>query len=186
MVICVCVFLFQGKLVLKDFNIRDNANGSNKPIVKTFPVSVTRNRLEIRFLWTGKGTTTVPVTGTYGPLISAISVEPSMCSSPISSFLSIWIWNAIYAFLVHELLSSNFTSPMISHWVFLIFFYVANWWHYYCLPYLNYSIIIIIISNVPSLIYNLDECCLIVKHILRKSFWTIFIYVLLGLSFFPS
>ncbi|XP_020683490.1 probable leucine-rich repeat receptor-like serine/threonine-protein kinase At3g14840 isoform X1 [Dendrobium catenatum] len=65
----------QGKLVLKDFNIRDNANGSNKAIVKTFPAVVTRKRLEIRFQWTGKGTTTVPVTGTYGPLISAISVE---------------------------------------------------------------------------------------------------------------
>lgn len=67
----------QGKLVLKDFNIRDNANGSYKAIVKTFSAVVTRNILEIRFIWAGKGTTTVPVSGTYGPLISAISVEPN-------------------------------------------------------------------------------------------------------------
>ncbi|XP_020575406.1 probable leucine-rich repeat receptor-like serine/threonine-protein kinase At3g14840 [Phalaenopsis equestris] len=67
----------QGKLVLKDFNIRDNANGSNKAIVKTFTANVTRKRLEIRFIWDGKGTTSVPVSGTYGPLISAISVEPN-------------------------------------------------------------------------------------------------------------
>lgn len=67
----------QGKLILNNFNIRDAANGSNNPIVKKFNVLVTKNTLEIRFYWAGKGTTSVPVSGTYGPLISAISVEPN-------------------------------------------------------------------------------------------------------------
>ncbi|CAI9088859.1 OLC1v1023303C1 [Oldenlandia corymbosa var. corymbosa] len=44
----------QGKLVKKDFNIEDEAG---------------------EFFWAGKGTTSIPVKGVYGPLISAISVE---------------------------------------------------------------------------------------------------------------
>ncbi|XP_068666649.1 probable leucine-rich repeat receptor-like serine/threonine-protein kinase At3g14840 [Aristolochia californica] len=67
----------QGKLVLKDFNIEDEAGGAGKAIVKNFPAVVIRNTLEIRFIWAGKGTTAIPVRGTYGPLISAISVNPN-------------------------------------------------------------------------------------------------------------
>ncbi|KAF3794613.1 putative LRR receptor-like serine/threonine-protein kinase [Nymphaea thermarum] len=66
----------QGKLELKDFNIKEAANGSNKATVRTFQsVNVTNNILEIHFFWAGKGTTGMPYAGTYGPLISAISVE---------------------------------------------------------------------------------------------------------------
>ncbi|XP_058095480.1 probable leucine-rich repeat receptor-like serine/threonine-protein kinase At3g14840 [Magnolia sinica] len=67
----------QGKLVLKDFNIEDAAGGPNKPIVKSFPAVVTTNTLEIRFYWAGKGTSGIPERGIYGPLISAISVDPN-------------------------------------------------------------------------------------------------------------
>ncbi|KAL5716581.1 hypothetical protein ACHQM5_018251 [Ranunculus cassubicifolius] len=66
----------QGKLVLKDFNIEDEAGGVGKPIVKKFTAVVTDTTLEIRFHWAGKGTTGIPSKGTYGPLISAISVDP--------------------------------------------------------------------------------------------------------------
>ncbi|XP_077251090.1 putative LRR receptor-like serine/threonine-protein kinase At1g07650 isoform X2 [Tasmannia lanceolata] len=66
----------QGKLVLKDFNIKDEAGGSNKAVVKSFTANVSSNSLEIRFYWGGKGTTSIPERGNYGPLISAISVDP--------------------------------------------------------------------------------------------------------------
>lgn len=66
----------QGRLVQKDFNIEDEAGGVNKPIVKPFIAEVFDNTLEIRFYWAGKGTNGIPVRGVYGPLISAISVEP--------------------------------------------------------------------------------------------------------------
>ncbi|GMI79500.1 LysM RLK1-interacting kinase 1 [Hibiscus trionum] len=64
----------QGQRVLKDFNIKERAGGAGIPIVMPFPVNVTDGTLEIRFRWTGKGTTSIPVRGVYGPLISAISI----------------------------------------------------------------------------------------------------------------
>lgn len=66
----------QDKLVQKDFNIADEASGIGKPTIKQFNATVTNNILEIRFYWAGKGTTRIPVRGVYGPLISAISVDP--------------------------------------------------------------------------------------------------------------
>lgn len=65
----------QGKLVLKDFNIALQAGGVGQEIIKSFPVTVRSSTLEIRFYWAGKGTTSIPEKGVYGPLISAISVE---------------------------------------------------------------------------------------------------------------
>ncbi|RWR96284.1 Protein kinase domain-containing protein [Cinnamomum micranthum f. kanehirae] len=65
----------QGKLVRKDFNIEAEAGGTNKAVVRNFTANVTANTLEIRFYWAGKGTDSLPSRGTYGPLISAISVE---------------------------------------------------------------------------------------------------------------
>ncbi|XVF79030.1 hypothetical protein PTKIN_Ptkin14bG0186800 [Pterospermum kingtungense] len=64
----------QGKLELKDFNIRDEAGGVAKPILKNFTVNVTDGTLNIRLQWAGKGSTSIPTRGVYGPLISAISV----------------------------------------------------------------------------------------------------------------
>ncbi|XP_028763748.1 probable leucine-rich repeat receptor-like serine/threonine-protein kinase At3g14840 [Neltuma alba] len=66
----------QGKLVLKDFNIAEEAGGVGKAVVKEFTGVVTRNSLEIRLYWAGKGTTAIPYKSLYGPLISAISVDP--------------------------------------------------------------------------------------------------------------
>ncbi|XP_043699672.1 probable leucine-rich repeat receptor-like serine/threonine-protein kinase At3g14840 [Telopea speciosissima] len=67
----------QGQLVLKDFNIVDEAGGVGKAVIKIFSsVGVTNGTIEIRFYWAGKGTTAIPTRGTYGPLISAIDVDP--------------------------------------------------------------------------------------------------------------
>ncbi|XP_028791799.1 probable LRR receptor-like serine/threonine-protein kinase At1g07650 [Neltuma alba] len=67
----------QGKLVLEDFNIEKEAGGTGKPIVKTFNATVTQHSLKIHFYYAGKGTTGIPTRGIYGPLISAISVDPN-------------------------------------------------------------------------------------------------------------
>ncbi|XP_042513920.1 probable leucine-rich repeat receptor-like serine/threonine-protein kinase At3g14840 [Macadamia integrifolia] len=67
----------QGQLVLEDFNIVDEAGGVGKAVTKNFSsVGVTSGTLEIRFYWAGKGTIAIPYRGTYGPLVSAISVDP--------------------------------------------------------------------------------------------------------------
>ncbi|KAK4846480.1 hypothetical protein QYF36_017859 [Acer negundo] len=67
----------QGKLVLKDFNIGDEAGGTGIPIAKTFTAAVTSHTLKIHLYWAGRGTTGIPLRGFYGPLISAISVDPN-------------------------------------------------------------------------------------------------------------
>ncbi|KAM3748457.1 hypothetical protein ACB098_05G110500 [Castanea mollissima] len=65
----------QEKLVWKDFNIEDDASIAQKPVIKhASNISVVNNVLEIRFYWAGKGTTRIPNSGVYGPLISAVSV----------------------------------------------------------------------------------------------------------------
>ena len=71
--------LFQGKLKWKDFNIKEQANGTGKAIIRTFNAMVTENTLDIRLYWAGKGTTFIPDKGSYGPLISAISVSHGKC-----------------------------------------------------------------------------------------------------------
>jgi hypothetical protein len=61
--------------VWKDFNIEDYTGITQKPVVKGVSnVNVSKNVLEIRFYWAGKGTTRIPHGGVYGPLISAVSV----------------------------------------------------------------------------------------------------------------
>ncbi|KAL4293754.1 hypothetical protein AHAS_Ahas18G0159700 [Arachis hypogaea] len=66
----------QKKLVLKDFDIAKEAGGVCKAIIKKFTANVTSSTLEIRLQWAGKGTTAIPFGSVYGPLISAISVNP--------------------------------------------------------------------------------------------------------------
>ena len=71
---------------MKDFNIEKEAKVGNAS-VRSFIANVTENTLEIRFHWAGKGTESLPNRGTYGPLISAISVEPGLLHTDISIFL---------------------------------------------------------------------------------------------------
>ncbi|KAG8479519.1 hypothetical protein CXB51_029281 [Gossypium anomalum] len=63
----------QGERVLKDFNIKEKTGGAGIPTVEPFNATVSDSTLEIRFQWAGKGTTSIPEKGIYGPLISAIS-----------------------------------------------------------------------------------------------------------------
>ena len=61
--------------MLKDFDIKKEAQGVDKVLIKEFKAIVEVGTVEILFRWTGKGTTRVPQRDTYGPLISAIDVE---------------------------------------------------------------------------------------------------------------
>ncbi|KAM1343726.1 hypothetical protein PS2_007823 [Malus domestica] len=72
----------QGILVKKDFNIMDEARVFGDVVIMNFTAPVTNNTLEIRLYWAGKGTTGIPVRGVYGPLISAISVDPTIFFLP--------------------------------------------------------------------------------------------------------
>ncbi|CAH2034362.1 unnamed protein product [Thlaspi arvense] len=65
----------QGVLFLKDFNIKEEANGTLKSVIKTMNATVNDHVLEIQLYWAGKGTTLIPKRGNYGPLISAISLS---------------------------------------------------------------------------------------------------------------
>ncbi|XP_059069790.1 probable LRR receptor-like serine/threonine-protein kinase At1g56140 isoform X1 [Cryptomeria japonica] len=80
----------QGNKVLTNFNIQKEAGGSFIPVERSFGTNVTENFLEIHFFWTGKGTCCITKPGTYGPLISAISVTsdftPTVTDRPPSNF----------------------------------------------------------------------------------------------------
>ena len=65
--------------MLKNFDIKNSAQGVDKEVVKEFEANVTTKILMIRFYWAGKGTTATTKKGMYGPLISAISVEAGNC-----------------------------------------------------------------------------------------------------------
>ncbi|KAI9083593.1 hypothetical protein K1719_034535 [Acacia pycnantha] len=67
----------QGIKYLKDFNIAKEAGGVGKGITKEFDVDVNDSTLEIHLYWAGKGTSTIPNRGVYGPLISVITVAPN-------------------------------------------------------------------------------------------------------------
>ncbi|CAI9279515.1 unnamed protein product [Lactuca saligna] len=74
----------QGVCIFKNFDIRKEAGGVDRAVIKEIKnVVVTNTTLEIRFQYAGKGTTAVPSRGSYGPLISAISMVSDI-SPPIS------------------------------------------------------------------------------------------------------
>ncbi|KAI4333051.1 hypothetical protein L6164_017905 [Bauhinia variegata] len=68
----------QRKLVVKDFNIVEEAGGVGKITIREFMAVVNNSNLEIHLRWSGKGTTGIPFRSVYGPLISAISVESEL------------------------------------------------------------------------------------------------------------
>ncbi|KAJ0017223.1 hypothetical protein Pint_10187 [Pistacia integerrima] len=86
----------QGQLKWKDFNVKEIANGTGKEIIRSFNTTVTDNILEIRLYWAGKGTTCIPVRGTYGPLISAISV----CPGKLCNLLLVLITQLLFLLIV--------------------------------------------------------------------------------------
>ncbi|XP_043807975.1 probable leucine-rich repeat receptor-like serine/threonine-protein kinase At3g14840 isoform X2 [Manihot esculenta] len=68
----------QENRVLKDFDITKEAGGVDKVSIQNFKALVKDGTIEIHLRWAGKGTTAVPIRGTYGPLISAINVESEL------------------------------------------------------------------------------------------------------------
>ncbi|CDY12693.1 BnaA02g13610D [Brassica napus] len=67
----------QGRLVEKDFAIRRTAGDSTvRAVQRIYKANVSENYLEIHLFWAGKGTISIPILGTYGPLISAITAKP--------------------------------------------------------------------------------------------------------------
>ncbi|CAN6846869.1 unnamed protein product [Brassica oleracea] len=67
----------QGRLVVRDFDIRKTSGDTTvQAVMKEYKANVSENYLEIHLFWAGKGSFTVPVLGTFGPLISAVSAKP--------------------------------------------------------------------------------------------------------------
>ncbi|CAH8342648.1 unnamed protein product [Eruca vesicaria subsp. sativa] len=67
----------QGRLVERDFDIRKTAGGTTiQAVERKYKTNVSENYLEIHLFWAGKGTAGVPIMGTYGPLVSAVSAKP--------------------------------------------------------------------------------------------------------------
>ncbi|CAL0326492.1 unnamed protein product [Lupinus luteus] len=101
----------QKKLVLKDFDIAKEAGGVGKAVIKKFTAIVTSNTLEIRLHWAGKGTTAIPFGSVYGPLISAISVDPDFTpptengsSMPVWSIVTIVVAGALFIIMLFGIL----------------------------------------------------------------------------------
>ncbi|XP_071727446.1 probable LRR receptor-like serine/threonine-protein kinase At1g56130, partial [Rutidosis leptorrhynchoides] len=64
----------QGERVVQDFNIKAEARGSKRALMKSIEANVTNTIIDIHLMWAGKGTCCIPVQSTFGPLISAIYV----------------------------------------------------------------------------------------------------------------
>lgn len=65
----------QGEKVLQDFNVKEEARGSKRALVRSFEANVTNTIIDIHLMWAGKGTCCIPVQSTFGPLVSAIHVS---------------------------------------------------------------------------------------------------------------
>lgn len=78
--------MLQGELVKRDFNIRQVAGGSYMAHQETFRATVSNGVLEIHLFYAGKGTCCLPQPGnwSFGPLVSALSVENVLNSEPKS------------------------------------------------------------------------------------------------------
>lgn len=62
----------------------EKAGGARIGITITFEnVIVSGSTLEIHLYWAGKGTSAFPERGVYGPLISAITVTPSIFNTHV-------------------------------------------------------------------------------------------------------
>ncbi|KAF8046438.1 hypothetical protein N665_3695s0001 [Sinapis alba] len=67
----------QGRLVEKNFDIRKTSGDTTvRAVQREYKANVSENYLEIHLFWAGKGSSSVPVLGTFGPLISAVSAKP--------------------------------------------------------------------------------------------------------------
>ncbi|WCJ23669.1 Leucine-rich repeat transmembrane protein kinase [Euphorbia peplus] len=94
----------QGNVVLKDYNIMEKAGGVGIGKTEVFNVTIASSTLEIHLYWAGQGTTGIPERGTYGPLISGITITPNYKVDDGSAVLSvggiIGIVGAVCAFVL--------------------------------------------------------------------------------------
>ncbi|WMV15750.1 hypothetical protein MTR67_009135 [Solanum verrucosum] len=90
----------QGERKLKDFDIRTDAGGVDKPFTIKFNATVADNTLEVRFQYAGKGTAALPRRGSYGPLVSAISFEANFKPPPDHKKLVPIIAGAVVSLLI--------------------------------------------------------------------------------------
>ncbi|CAA6665672.1 unnamed protein product [Spirodela intermedia] len=96
--------------VLRNFNIVEAANGTGKEVIRNFTALVEGGTLEIHFVWSGKGTNSIPYRSVYGPLISAISVTPNYLSSENQGYIDVKIFLMIF-----ETLPTVYILSFISH-----------------------------------------------------------------------
>ncbi|KAI7736501.1 hypothetical protein M8C21_000485, partial [Ambrosia artemisiifolia] len=98
-----------GVSTIKNFDIKNEAGGVDKAVIKIFNnILVTNRTLEIRLQYAGKGTTAVPMRGLYGPLISAISIESEFMPLELKqvthgkkrTFLVIGVVAAVFLFIL--------------------------------------------------------------------------------------
>jgi hypothetical protein len=117
--------LFQGIQVRKDFNFTEEAKGSNRHFTRAFNTTVTDRTLEIRLYWAGKGTTSIPRRGNYGPIISAISV----CSGMLHVLFLPLIWNLQTSrSLIYTVEGHHWIHFYFNFMSFLGFFSSPHWW----------------------------------------------------------
>ncbi|XP_049397166.1 probable LRR receptor-like serine/threonine-protein kinase At1g53440 [Solanum stenotomum] len=93
----------QGRVVLKDFNIMEKANGVGKGHTEDFDDITVSSTLEIHLYWTGKGTNAIPDRGVYGPLISAITVTPNFNTGnglPVGAVIGIVLASIVVVLIV--------------------------------------------------------------------------------------
>ncbi|KAK8629309.1 hypothetical protein V6N13_078153 [Hibiscus sabdariffa] len=91
----------QGTRILKDFNIESTIKGVDKAYIHELKAVRVRDKtLEIRFKWAGKGTAAAPKRGTYGPLISAISVKSEFTPPDDRKKKIIIVVGAVVLFLI--------------------------------------------------------------------------------------
>ncbi|KAM3306767.1 putative LRR receptor-like serine/threonine-protein kinase [Capsicum chacoense] len=103
----------QGEKVLRNFNIEKDAEGVDKAKTKEFVVLVDNNsRLEIHLYWSGKGSVLYPSVY-YGPLISAITVNPVRDSNLSTGVLA---GISVFALLLLTTLFIGFTWSFKDIW----------------------------------------------------------------------
>ncbi|KAK6797301.1 hypothetical protein RDI58_005003 [Solanum bulbocastanum] len=90
----------QGERKLKDFDIRTDAGGVDKPFTIKFNATVADSTLEVRFQYAGKGTAALPRRGSYGPSVSAISFEANFKPPPDHKKLVLIIAGAVASLLI--------------------------------------------------------------------------------------
>ncbi|KAK4726612.1 hypothetical protein R3W88_031529 [Solanum pinnatisectum] len=87
------------RVVLKDFNIMEKANGVGKGHTEDLDDITVSSTLEIHLYWTRKGANAIPDRGVYEPLISAITVTPSY-GLPVGAVIGIVLSSIVVVLIV--------------------------------------------------------------------------------------